>query len=71
MVTFATELFEKTDVIVPVGLGHFAELWPEAVRIADAMQRNTRHSASLRIPLTVVRSAIADTQGRVISERQT
>ena len=53
MVAFATELFEKTDGVVPAGPEHFADLWHEAVRIADATQRNRRHSTSLRIPLTV------------------
>lgn len=64
MVRFATELFDKTGS-VPVGPGHFAELWTEAVQIADALQRTRRHAPSLRIPLTVTRCAVSEPQGRV------
>jgi hypothetical protein len=35
MVGFAEALFEETDGIVPAGPGHFAALWPEALRIAS------------------------------------
>jgi hypothetical protein len=35
MVNFAQALFDKTDGVVPVGDRHFAELWPEAVRLND------------------------------------
>ena len=36
MVDFAQALFDETDGVVPVGDSHFAELWPEAVRLHDA-----------------------------------
>jgi hypothetical protein len=34
MVAFAQRLFDDTTGLVPVGEEHFAQLWPEAVRIA-------------------------------------
>jgi hypothetical protein len=33
MVGFAQVLFNETDGVVPTGAGHFAALWPEAMRI--------------------------------------
>jgi hypothetical protein len=33
MVGFAQALFDETNGIVPIGDGHFAALWPEAVRL--------------------------------------
>ncbi len=33
MVRFAEALFEETDGVVPIGGAHFADLWPEAIRL--------------------------------------
>ena len=35
MVAFAQRLFEDTNGIVPIGDEHFAQLWPEALRIGE------------------------------------
>jgi hypothetical protein len=35
MVGFAQRLFDETDRIVATGDAHFADLWPEAIRIAS------------------------------------
>lgn len=34
MIEFAQTLFEQTDGRIVTGADHFAELWPQAVRIA-------------------------------------
>lgn len=36
MVSFAEALFAETDGVVPNGDGHFAELWPVALRLASS-----------------------------------
>ena len=38
MVDFARALFDETDGVVPVGDGHFAELWPEAMRLRGGLR---------------------------------
>jgi hypothetical protein len=44
MIPFAQELFEETDGIVAVGPAHFAELWPEATRLARLAASDPRRA---------------------------